>query len=95
MAKEKRLDETIGLIHRAISSCGADFATLNVRAKLLAALDECSKVDKKRDKRQRNYLQEMAEKALKNNDNWWKQIQENVNKAVAKENQPEEDQEEA
>lgn len=94
--KQDRLEETLSLIRQAIQACGTDFATVNVRAKLIAALNECSHIEKKRDRRENNNrraMQEAIEKAQKINDEWWKRIEENVRKA-AKESTPKQQTEE-
>lgn len=82
--KEDRLDDTVSLIRKAIQACGTDFATINVRAKLISALNECGHIEDKRSRRA-NVLKQATEEAIakaKNlHTNWWKQIEENVRKA--------------
>jgi DNA replicative helicase MCM subunit Mcm2 (Cdc46/Mcm family) len=85
--KRERLDEAISLMQQALVLCGSDFATIPVRANLLAALREARHVNKKRDRRERtNAMNEMAQKAKKLNEDWWKQIEENVRKAAEEHN---------
>jgi hypothetical protein len=89
--KENRLDETVRLISKAIAACGHDFATLGVRAKLVAALREAGQVSKKRAIRERSALEAAADTAKTLHSQWWRQIEENVRKAVEEEKEAGED----
>jgi len=97
--KQDRLDEAISLIRKALHCCGSDFATVNVRANLLAALREAGHVCDKRGRREKNNaMNEAAAKAMKLHTDWWSQIEENVRKKaqedaekVEQEKAPEED----
>lgn len=75
---KKDLSETVSLIEQAVRSLNHDFAVSNVRGLLLSALRECKHVSKKRQRREQNAMQEMAQKAKTMHDDWWGKIQENV-----------------
>lgn len=83
MAKAK-LDRTIGLLQEALRSFAPDFATSRLRSLLHAAVAEACHVAKKRQRRERNAMEEAVAKAQQINDQWWKAIEENVRKAVDK-----------
>ncbi len=79
---KKELTETIVLIEQAIKSCGHDFATLEIRNHLIAALNLTKHVSTKRKKRALSTMEEMVQKGKSVADRWWSDIQENVRKTA-------------
>jgi len=80
--KQSKLEESITLIHKALSTLDRDFATSTIRSHLLAALREAGHVQKKRRRKALSAFQEAAEKARNLHNDWWRQIEENVRKTA-------------
>jgi ribosomal protein S21 len=68
-------------IQQALRVCGEDFALEEARRHLRRAMNSIGVVAEKRQRR--NVASErFAEEAKRNNEKWWKQIRENIQKSL-------------
>ncbi len=78
------LGPVIDHLQRALAAVGQDFATLEVRSLILAALDRARHQDHKRGRRAASATDKFVAAGLTAHDRWWKQIEQSVREAAKK-----------